>query len=526
MKKRLGLYITFFYLGSLVGLVMGCAGATDSSSTSSITAALTSSESGTTSTTPIPMTLTFSEDVSGLTTGDFTVSNGTVSNLVATTSQIYTFDFTPTAFGAVTILLPADSVTNDNGSTNTISNSFSITYAATTSSSFQVTMVDDGNFSYYLNKNGAAFGTTCSIASTASSAEDITCTLELNEGDLWFWGLQIKNTAPASMCKYVRAENYFFYNFEMGYGPQNIDVYIDLDGTGATTFDAAKFPSVSTCARGVGAANTCCIVDGTTYQPCTGVTELSSVDQITGEVTCMYDHTPNAPNCCRGTYNYATHILATGGTAVTNSSQSNVSWGGNPGACMGGPAMSDASWPKDAITGLPFSSVIHFANSGLSDTWDLGNPSDLSGTYNIWVANYFTTAGARHSHTANGAGAATTSPWAIDPIADRNGTLLSSANPNYVFSCLDDAFEVKHRITLKIREWNTSDKFAAYATAPHTEDTDIVGVSPNCTEIDNTAACNDRYDWDDFLMNQTTGAWSTYDDATPANWGDYFPAIQ
>jgi len=106
--------------------------------------------------------------------------------------------------------------------------------------------------------------------------------------------------------------------------------------------------------------------------------------------------------------------------------------------------------------------------------------------------------------------------------------LLPIANPDYVFSCMDEAFEVLFRITLRVREWSTYAEFAAYdGTAPTTLP-NVVGTSPgDCTEVAAGMLCNDKYDWDDFIMNQTTGAFGTYtQDLTPANWAQYYPRLK
>lgn len=528
MKKRLYLFILGFCAISLLGTVVGCVGQSEAGSTSSITAVVSSTISGTTSTTPIPMKVNFSADVTGLATADFTVTNGTISNLASVSAREYTFDFTPTAYGSISVYVIANAVADSNGAANIASNTLSITYAATAQSSFKVSMVDSGNHSYYMNKAGA-FGTACEVTQSAASGQDYTCYLDVNEGDMWFWGLSLKVESPAAMCRYMRIENYYFYNYEVGYGPQDVDVYLDLDSAAGATFPAGKFPTMGgTCARN--GANTCCVVDGVTYQPCTGVTELASVNGTTGAVSCLYNYNDvdtALPNCCLGSYNYSTHILTKGAASVTDTSESGLDWEGKAGNCMAGPAVSDSTWPKDARTAMPFRSVYYNAKPGFSKTMDLGKPSTSLTNGNVLVANYYQTTATPHAHTADGAGSSNL-PWALDPIADRSGSALPIANPEYVFNCMNEAFEIVHRLTLYVRDWNTPEKFSAYVGTAPTLLPDVVGTAPaNCTEVAAGLPCNDRYDWDDFIMNQTTGAFTGYThDATPANWSLYFPAIE
>ena len=69
---------------------------------------------------PISVTVTFSEPVSGFTTGGITVSNGVVSNLAGSDGDtVYTFDVTPNAIGEVTVDIPAGAATDGDGNGNT-----------------------------------------------------------------------------------------------------------------------------------------------------------------------------------------------------------------------------------------------------------------------------------------------------------------------------------------------------------------------------------------------------------------------
>jgi len=92
------------------------------------TVEITSTASDPTNTSPIPMTATFSENVTGFVVGDITVGNGTAGTFVAVSGTVYTFDVTPTTEGEVTVDIAAgvahDAATNP----NTAATQFSITY--------------------------------------------------------------------------------------------------------------------------------------------------------------------------------------------------------------------------------------------------------------------------------------------------------------------------------------------------------------------------------------------------------------
>ncbi|HEU4716506.1 MAG TPA: Ig-like domain-containing protein, partial [Bacteroidia bacterium] len=85
-----------------------------------------------TSTSPIPVTFTFSENVSGFTVGDIAVTNGTASNFVAVSGTVYTADILPSAQGLVSVDVPAAVCADGATNPNDAATQFSITYQLTT----------------------------------------------------------------------------------------------------------------------------------------------------------------------------------------------------------------------------------------------------------------------------------------------------------------------------------------------------------------------------------------------------------
>ncbi|ATG48567.1 hypothetical protein CEW89_13970 [Celeribacter ethanolicus] len=73
------------------------------------------------------VTVTFDEDMTGFALGDFTVANGTASNLQTVSAQVYTATVTPDADGTVTVSVPASAATDVAGNGNTASNTVSTT---------------------------------------------------------------------------------------------------------------------------------------------------------------------------------------------------------------------------------------------------------------------------------------------------------------------------------------------------------------------------------------------------------------
>ncbi len=101
--------------------------------TAALTVAITSTASDPTNVSPIPMTATFSEPVTGFVEADISVTNGAVTaNSFATTDNTtFTFSVTPTADGVVLVDIAAGVATNAAGNPNTAAPQFSITYDTT-----------------------------------------------------------------------------------------------------------------------------------------------------------------------------------------------------------------------------------------------------------------------------------------------------------------------------------------------------------------------------------------------------------
>ena len=74
------------------------------------------------------MTFTSSEATTDFAVGDITVSNGTAGSFTATSSTVYTAVITASAFGTVSVSVPAGSFNDPNSNTNTVSNTYSWDY--------------------------------------------------------------------------------------------------------------------------------------------------------------------------------------------------------------------------------------------------------------------------------------------------------------------------------------------------------------------------------------------------------------
>ncbi|WP_083937653.1 Ig-like domain-containing protein [Hymenobacter aerophilus] len=93
------------------------------------TVIISSAASSPTSTSPIPVTVTFSESVTGFVAGDVTISNGVLAGF-AGSGPTYTFNVTPATAGTVTVNVAANAAQDQAGNGNTAAPQFSIQYAA------------------------------------------------------------------------------------------------------------------------------------------------------------------------------------------------------------------------------------------------------------------------------------------------------------------------------------------------------------------------------------------------------------
>ena len=88
--------------------------------TAPLIVSMTSTAQSPTSLNPIPITVSFSEPVTGLDASDITVTNGAVTNgSIQSAGASYAFGITPTADGTITVNIPAAAVVDAAGNSNT-----------------------------------------------------------------------------------------------------------------------------------------------------------------------------------------------------------------------------------------------------------------------------------------------------------------------------------------------------------------------------------------------------------------------
>ncbi|WP_167856919.1 Ig-like domain-containing protein [Hymenobacter aquaticus] len=120
----------------------------------------------TTGTSPIPFSVTFSENVTGFVTGDITVTGGTISGFSGTSpGATFTFNVTPSANGTVTVNVPANVAQDAAGNGNTAATQFSIIYSQTVTATPVVTAPANGSL---LNTATPAYSGTAVATATVT----------------------------------------------------------------------------------------------------------------------------------------------------------------------------------------------------------------------------------------------------------------------------------------------------------------------------------------------------------------------
>lgn len=317
------------------------------------------------------------------------------------------------------------------------------------------------------------YGSACKIESTAA-ATDLLCMVNVREQDLHFWGLAFEVNLPRNMCKYLRETPYFYYNRPTGFGPKSIAVSVNASGivTGCTVDGNNGTLSGTICTFPAG--------DGT-------------VD-ASGVISCAYDYSADGgANCCMGKYSVS--VATPDGVSSTSGS-----YGGKYGACLSGPATHD-DWLKNKDL-WPSALLQNVLETGYNNggSYTIEAPLKVFGGWkNVYAANFF---GWTAYTTSQAAWLAATRPKAIVPVTDLGLNPLKSANEAYMYECLDESGEVKHRIRVYVNEWDTNENFAAYKAgsgdktkSPNAAPTDRDGIE--CDVGSSVSGlCDDYYDWD------------------------------
>lgn len=386
---------------------------------------------------------------------------------------------------------------------------------------FWVRFYDSGAHPFHVHAS-TGFNDDCEIAAAATD-QTVDCVAEINEGDLFFHQAKLHYNVPTNMCTYLERTPYYFYNQEIGYGPNSFVMNVTFDVDGNLT--------AATCSVD-GSATTDCSIDNNDID----FREVN-FDPKTVSASCLYNkEQAGGANCCFGDYQATLNVTR---NAVVTTSYIDGKWGGSWKSCIGGPPATSA-WTIKSKNGWPASLISYVFGEGLNSTLNLAKLiEEPNGWDSITIANHYNSPSATHHyHTSvTGVGGGTSvKPFAVDPIDDRSGTPLTATSDSYDFKCLDKAFEVRNRIRFYIREWDAYADYLAYiSSAGVTSDPDRFGEDEgsDCDGI--FGECNDIWDLDDLpsylgtlgigAVNDRYDQSGGVDNADINNRGVFFPEI-
>ncbi len=169
-------------------------------------------------TSPIPVTIQFSEDVSGFTDGDVTAANATIGNFIALDGDTYTFDLTPSAQGVVTVDIAAGMAQDGSGNGNSAATQFSRKFDSI-----------------------APIVTMTSAASDPTNSSPILVTAQFSEQVTGFLMSDI-TAGNATMGNFnaVDGDTYTFEMTPLGNGPVTADIAAGVATDGANLNSAAS----------------------------------------------------------------------------------------------------------------------------------------------------------------------------------------------------------------------------------------------------------------------------------------------
>ena len=354
----------------------------------------------------------------------------------------------------------------------------------------------------------------CFIDVDATGNEFITCYMDVLEGHLYLYNLDIQYNAPPGLCDIVSVTPAWHWNQDIGQGPASVTLDIN------TSVDPAIVTNCTANHTNLGTV------------ACAAHPEL--FDITTSGPKCIYDDTAtDGVNCCIGDYTLTTNTDSDGDTVIDETSVETKSWGEDYSSCFS-PYLNNGWTTFSPGTGLPIGflqAVPRDPSSanpvGLNDSVSLGSNGSTSQVgFSTW-ANFYTQDN-RHDHTGFYNPTISTLPFFVDPVDDLSGSAVPSGNDAWTFRCLDSAMELKHSIRLYIREWNTLADYLAFETSGGvTYNPDVTGAEgTNCAyDPSSSGNCNDLYDMDDILSN-AGGTYNTTPGANDSDRATYFPRIE
>ncbi len=380
------------------------------------------------------------------------------------------------------------------------------------------------DYEMYESTNGPGYD--CKIPiDEESTTEDMYCMFEVLEGDLFFHELRFEYNAPPGMCDFVFFQTHWHYNQKSGYGPETVykrkrykpdRQFCPIRDFSGLCSDGCKETRLSadvdlserkvSCDKEDG--EDYCLLDERNIGP-----DEDTCKETASEV-CQYNNTHSkeeGENCCIGEYDLYTFDKKRSPKKSEEPESEDVSWGGDLRQCIGG--LGRFAW-EDGYSPDGFPSIlIENSKAGLRKTYQIPAIIEkLDAKYKTRSCDGGVHPKQRSFVTANhwiGIKDGTDRPKFYNSddknnVPDKHIYLKKPGYPYITFECKDQAYEVKHRIHLIIREWNSTEEFKDFKSGG-TGDPDVAGkAGDDCEYYEDgdykleDGTCNDMMDVEDW----------------------------
>lgn len=348
-------------------------------------------------------------------------------------------------------------------------------------------------------------GTNCKIPVERDSTEDLYCIMDVMEGDLWLHKIVLEYNVPEGMCDYLKFDVPWHFNQRVGEGPE--DVYVCNDYFTGCSDGEEPIPEVETryCLGGCSKENQpSCRGENLVTMSCDGIEGSATTEKETAQDFCSeLDQSQNKlSNCCMGEY-----------TLHSKDNETEVEWGGDYKGCIGG--LGRLSWSEYNHEGLPKSVITPTLKNGYKNTYEIpalievfdGTKQPSLNRPSFISANYWTDVEKKDfSSTGPKFYRAPTPAQLPQPSYMRSVNI--SGYPYLSWACMDKAEDVKHRIRVIFKEWNTQEEYNSFKeTKGSRGDPDVAGQEGSVCEyyeaeeaLLKDTACNDAMDVDDWQI--------------------------
>ena len=228
------------------------------------------------------------------------------------------------------------------------------------------------------------------------------------------------------------------------------------------------------------------------------------------EVCGKYDKSgQDLGNCCLGTY-----VVRKGSNELASESGK---WGDDLKQCIGGPGR--FAWDSYSDKGVPLREVTNTGKDGLRDEYELdaiinvhnGHKVGVSKVPSFITANFWEDVEDKDFISSESKVKIYFPPKPERPFIEAENI---RGEPYFVWTCMDSAREVRHRIILLIREWNTQTEYNKFKESlgsggdPDVEGeegslcdyytSEEAGTSDDPGVFRRDSYCNDLFDLDDW----------------------------